>query len=499
MPNRFLLSAAALVLAPSLALAANLRIGLGGDPDVLDPAIGGSFLDRVVFAGLCDKLVDIDQNLAYVPQLATEWAWSADALTLTMKLRPGVVFHDGEPMDAAAVKANIERAKTMTESRRKAELAPVKEVEADGQTVRFKLSQPYAPLIGVFTDRGGMVASPKALAALGGQFQTRPVCSGPYSFVERVALDRIVLKKFDRHWNAGAYKIDQVTYLPIPDSTVRTANLRSGSLEMIERVLPSDLAALKADNRTKVVGSPATAYYTMSMNLNNGERAATLGKDPRVREALEAAIDREVINQVVFNGEFIASNQPWAPGSAYYNNALPVPRRDVAKAKALLKAAGVDKLSFTLYVPNSTSEQQLAQVMQAMAGEAGIEIKLETLEATTIVQRNIKGDYQAAFGIWSGRPDPDGNVSIWFSCDGFVNWGKYCNPKLETLLSQARSVTATPERQKLYNQAAEIILADRPHLILYHYRWFWGLASKLEGFKPYPDGIIRLDGMTLAN
>lgn len=213
MPNRFLLSAAALVLAPSLALAANLRIGLGGDPDVLDPAIGGSFLDRVVFAGLCDKLVDIDQNLAYVPQLATEWAWSADALTLTMKLRPGVVFHDGEPMDAAAVKANIERAKTMTESRRKAELAPVKEVEADGQTVRFKLSQPYAPLIGVFTDRGGMVASPKALAALGGQFQTRPVCSGPYSFVERVALDRIVLKKFDRHWNAGAYKIDQVTYL----------------------------------------------------------------------------------------------------------------------------------------------------------------------------------------------------------------------------------------------------------------------------------------------
>jgi peptide/nickel transport system substrate-binding protein len=499
MKNRFLAVAAVLSLAPSLALAANIRIGLGGDPDVLDPAIGGSFLDRVVFAGLCDKLVDIDQNLNYVPQLATEWAWSEDALTLTMKLRRDVTFHDGEKMDGAAVKANIERSKTMAESRRKTELAPIKDVEVDGPTVRFKLSQPYAPLIGVFTDRGGMVASPKALAAMGKTFATKPVCSGPYSFVERVALDRIIIRKFPGHWNQAAYKIDQVTYLPIPDSTVRTANLRSASLEMIERVLPSDLAALKSDARTKVVGSPATAYYTMSINLNHGERSATLGKDPRVREALEASIDRDVINQVVFNGEFIPSNQPWAPGSAYYNTALPVPKRDVAKAKALLKAAGAEKLSFTLYAPNATSEQQLAQVMQAMAAEAGIEIKIETLEATTITQRNIKGDYQAAFGIWSGRPDPDANVSIWFACEGFVNWGKYCNPKLEALLDKARTVTAIPERQKLYNQAAEIILADRPHLILYHYRWFWGLSAKLDGFKPYPDGIIRLDGITLAN
>ncbi len=497
MTRRFLAAFALATLAPGLALAANLRIGLGGDPDVLDPAIGGSFLDRVVFAGLCDKLVDIDEKLNYVPQLATEWAWSGDALTLTMKLRGDVVFHDGEKMDAAAVKANIERYKTLPESKRKAELAAVKEVEADGATVRFKLAQPFAPLIGVFTDRGGMIASPKALAASGANFAARPVCSGPYAFAERVALDRIVLKKFPRHWNQAAYKAEQVTYLPIPDSNIRTANLRSGALEIIERVLPTDIAALKSDARTKVVGSPATAYYTMSINLANGERAATLGKDPRVREALELSLDREVINQVVYNGEFIASNQPWAPGSAWYNSALPVPKRDLAKAKALLKAAGAEKVAFTLYAPNTTTEQQLAQVIQAMAAEAGIEIKIEVLEATTITQRNIKGDYQAAFGIWSGRPDPDANVSIWFACDGFVNWGKYCNPKLEDILVKARTVTATPERQKLYNQAAEIILADRPHLILYHYRWFWGLAAKLDGFKPYPDGIIRLDGVDL--
>src|SRR5258707_12769044 len=145
-----------------------LRIALQEDPDALDPAQGVSFVGRVVFAGLCDKLIDIDQSLAYVPQLATEWAWSADNLALTMKLRPGVVFHDGTPFDAAAVKSNIERYKTAPESKRKTELKQVSAVETvDPATVRFVLSQPYAPLLGILSDRAGMMISPKALAEQG--------------------------------------------------------------------------------------------------------------------------------------------------------------------------------------------------------------------------------------------------------------------------------------------------------------------------------------------
>lgn len=503
MSNRFVAATvAAISLAPVLVLAADLRIGLQGDPDVLDPAVGGSFLDRVVFAGLCDKLVDIDRNLAYVPQLATEWAWSADGLTLSMKLRPGAVFHDGEPLDALAVKANIGRAKTMPTSRRKAELAPVAGIDVDGPLdFRFRLSRPYAPLVGVLTDRGGMVASPKALDALGPQFATRPVCSGPYRFVERVAQDRIVLKKFDRHWDAAAYTIDTVTYLPIPDSTVRTANLRSGSLGMIERVAPTDLPDLKADRRIAVVTSPSTAFYLMSLNVNAGSQAAAAptGRDKRVREALELAIDRTVLNKVVFDDAFIPSNQPWAPGSPFYAADFPVPKRDLARAKALLKQAGIERPAFTFLVPTSTVEQQVAQVIQSMAAEAGFEIKLETMEATTIAQKNRNGDFQASINIWSGRPDPDGNVSIWLACDGFVNWGKYCNPKLDDLLEQARSTTVLAERRRLYREAAAIFLEDRPFLFLYHLRWFWAHSAKLSGFESYPDGVIRLKGMKMAN
>jgi peptide/nickel transport system substrate-binding protein len=497
-----ILSAA--LLAATLALAgpaaaSTLRIALQEDPDALDPAQGVSFVGRVVFAGLCDKLIDIDQKLAYVPQLATEWSWSPDSLALTMKLRPGVVFHDGTKFDAAAVKANIERYKNAPESKRKTELKQVSAVEiVDPMTVRFVLSEPYAPLLGILSDRAGMMISPKAIAEEGDKLSNKLVCAGPYKFVERVAQDRIVVEKFDRYWNADAIKIDRVTYMTIPDQSVRLANLEAGGLEIAERIAPTDLDAVRGNPRLKLVESPSLAYYNLFINLNNGEKSNTpLGKNPKVREALEAAIDRNVINQVVFNGEYIASNQPVPPGSTYYARDFPVPSRDLAKAKRLLQEAGVPHPEFTLLTANAPIDLRVAEVIQSMAAEAGFAIKIQANEANTLVAAASKGDFQATIVIWSGRPDPDGNISIWLACDGFLNWGKYCDPKLDSLLAKARQTTVTQERQNLYAQAAAIYLTARPHLFLYHLKWLWGTTAKLDGFTPFPDGIIRLQGMTL--
>lgn len=236
------LSAAAFVPAN----AAGLRNGIQEDIDQIDPAMGVSFVDRIIFTALCDKLVDIGPDLNYVPQLATEWSWAPDTLSLTMKIRPGVIFHDGEKLTAEAVKYNIDRYKTLPDSRRKAELAPVSSIDViDPMTMRFNLSQPYAPLLGVLTDRAGMMVSPKAAAELGPKFGAAPVCSGPYRFVERVQQGRIVLRKFDRYWDAAAYKLDSVTYVPIPDPTIRLAKLLSGALDLIERVNPTDLPQVR--------------------------------------------------------------------------------------------------------------------------------------------------------------------------------------------------------------------------------------------------------------
>ena len=493
-----LLVVAAIVAGPAAA-SGTLRIALQEDPDALDPAQGVSFVGRVVFAGLCDKLIDIDQTLAYVPQLATEWAWSSDSLALTMKLRPGVLFHDGTAFDAASVKVNIERYKNAPESKRKTELKQVSAVEiVDPLTVRFVLSEPYAPLLGILSDRAGMMISPKAIAELGDKVSGNLVCAGPYRFVERVPQDRIVLERFDKYWNAAAIDIDKVIYVSVPDGSIRLANLKSGGLEIAERIAATDLDAVRGDSRLKLVESPSLAYYNLFINLNNGERANTpLGKNPKVREALEAAIDRSVINQVVFNGEYIPSNQPVPPGSTYYAKDFPVPPRDLAKAKRLLAEAGVPHPEFTLLAANAPIDLRVAEVIQSMAAEAGFQVKIQANEANTMVAAATKGDFQATIVIWSGRPDPDGNISIWLACDGFLNWGKYCDPKLEALLTKARQSTAVAERQDLYSQAAATYLTARPHIFLYHLKWLWGTTARLDGFTPFPDGIIRLQGMKL--
>jgi peptide/nickel transport system substrate-binding protein len=205
-----------------------------------------------------------------------------------------------------------------------------------------------------------------------------------------------------------------------------------------------------------------------------------------------------VLNQVVFDGQFIPSNQFEAPGSRYWDPDHPVPPRDVARAKQLLQEAAQAHPGFTLLIGNSPVEQQVGQVVQSMAGEAGFDIRLQAAEANALVAAGRAGNYQATIVIWSGRPDPDGNVAIWLACDGFLNWGKYCNPKFDDLLARARGVTDVAQRQALYRQLVDIYVVDRPHLVLYHAKWLWALSDKVSGFTPTPDGLIRPQGMTIA-
>ena len=254
-----------LMVLTGAAQAVTLRIGLNEDPDALDPARGGSFVGRVVFASVCDKLIDIDAGNNFVPQLATAWNWSPDNLALTVTLRDGVKFHDGQALDADAVKANLERYRTAPESLRKGELKPVASVEVvDPHTVRLHLAQPYAPLVAVLADRAGMMISPKAL---GRDVTPDLPCAGPFRLTERVAQDRIVVDRFPGYWNADAIKLDRIVYQPIPDTTVRLVNLQAGQLDMVERLGPTDVAAVKRNPKLKLISETALAYYTLGINL----------------------------------------------------------------------------------------------------------------------------------------------------------------------------------------------------------------------------------------
>ncbi len=498
---RFLAPALLLALLPLAASAQTLRVGLAEDPDVLDPTLARSFVGRIVFAGLCDKLFDIDEKLQIVPQLATAYEWSADSKALTLKIRPGVTFHDGEKLDAAAVKFNIERHKNMAGSNRRGELAPVTTVDVvDPMTVRLNLSAPFAPLLAQLSDRAGMMVSPKAAQAEGDKFGNKPVCSGPFKFVERVAQDRIVLEKYAGYWNKDAIHFDKVVYTPIPDATVRLANLRSGQLDFIERVASSDIEKLKSDKKLKTASITEIGYQGLTINVGKSEKAQQnpLGKDARVREALELTLDRQGLAQVVMDNEAQVGNQWVAPTNAWYAKNVPVPKRDVERAKALLKEAGVSRPSFTLVAPTTSDAQRLAVVIQSMAREAGFEVKIQAAEFATSLNMADKGDFEAYVLAWSGRPDPDGNLFSFHGCKQPLNYAGYCDAQTDALLAQSRASRDPAERKKVFEQIAARVLKERPVIYLYHRNWLWAYNAKLSGVRSIPDGLLRVTGLKMA-
>ena len=496
---RWLVLAAAAALA-SAAHSQTLRIGLAEDPDILDPTMARTFVGRIVFAGLCDKLFDLDEKLNIVPQLATSSQWSPDNKALTLKLRSGVTFHDGEKFDAAAVKYNLERHKNMKGSSRRTELAPVTSIDVvDPLTVRLNLSAPFAPLLTVLTDRAGMMMSPKAAQAEGEKFGAKPVCSGPFRFVERVAQDRIVLERFANYWNKGEIHFDRVIYQPIVDSTVRLANLRSGQLDFIERLAGSDVAGLKSDSRFKIDRIVEIGYQGITINTGKSElgQKNPLGRDPRVREAFELSLDRRALVQVAMDGEAQPGNQWVAPSNRYYAKSFPIPKRDVAKAKALLAAAGTPNPTVTLMTPTTSDAQRIAQVVQAMTKEAGFDVRIQSTEFSTSLDLADKGQFEAYVLAWSGRADPDGNLQIHLGCKAPLDYSGYCNAEVDELINRERATLDAASRAKIFEQIAAHIEKDRPIVYLFHRHWLWAHTAKLTGLRTVPDGMVRLQGLQM--
>ncbi len=475
-----------------------IRIGLGADPDMLDPHLARTYYGRFVFAALCDRLVDVDAHLNVVPGLATRWAWSDEGKTLTLDLRDGVTFHDGEKFDANAVKFNLERALTLPGSLRKSEISSIASIEVTGPLqVKLHLKNADAALLSQLTDRAGAMLAPEA--AKKADFAAHPVCSGPYKFASRVQQDRIVLTRFEQYWNKADYHFDKVIFLPIPDASVRLANLRAGDLDLTEGVSASDVKTVEQDSKLALAKVTGLGYQGITFNINNGKVDANSPlKDARVREAFSLAIDRDALNQVVFEGQYTPANQPFSPVSPYHVS-LPPGARDVEKAKALLKAAGVTTpLSLTLLVTNNPTAQQVGQVIQAMVSEAGFNLNLQMSEFATLLDRQQRGDYQLSLSGWSGRPDPDGSIYAFINSKGTLNDGHYSNPQVDNWLNAARLTNDRAARQGIYTQVVSQLQTDMPIAYLYFEPRIFGMTKKLQGFTPWPDGLVRLAGVSLA-
>src|SRR5262245_9699616 len=300
-----ILGALLLTLLPAAADAQQkqLVVALNQDPDILDPTLSRTYVGRIVFAQICEKLYEIDENLNIYPQLASALpAVSDGGKTVTIKLRPNVKFNDGTAFNAEAMKFSLDRHREMKGSNRRSELESITVVEVvDPTTVRLRLKAPFSPLTAQLADRAGMPVSPAAAQKLGEKFGTAPVCVGAWQFAERVPQDRIVVERSPHYFDQAAVKFDRVVFRIIPDDNVRLANLRSGDIDVMHQVAPTDSASLKKEGRFEVSSVTGLGYNSVNINLKNktgktnppGDLGTPLANDPRVREAFELSIDRE--------------------------------------------------------------------------------------------------------------------------------------------------------------------------------------------------------------
>jgi len=517
-PRAWVLGAglAALVLATAVAAGARgtqprvknggtLVIGLAEDPDALDPTLARTFVGRMVFLHMCEKLYDLDAKLHIVPQLAAALPEvSKDKLTYTIKLRTGVKFNDGTPFSADAVKQSLDRHRTLKGSTRASELSPVDSVEAVGaNTIRIKLKAPYSPLTAQLADRAGMVMSPKQVAALGDKFATNPVCVGAFSFKDRVAGDHITLVKSNDYYDKAKVHLSQITFRIITDPNARTQNLRSGDIQVLDRVQSTDVPTLQRDKSDTVIKTPTIGYQGLTLNIGNKngllktyENVGTpLAKSQLLRTAFDAALDRDQINQVVFNGLNLPDCYPISPVSPWYVTTKGLQcnlHKDVALAQKLVKASGYQTpIKVSLMIGTDPVQARLGQVIQSMEKEAGFDVQLQPTEFVSSLAKADAGKFDTFAVGWSGRVDPDGNIYGFCATPGTLNDSGYADPKLDYVLNGARKSTTETSRIALYKAAMKIIHRQRPLIYLWHPVNYYGVSTKIDGVKVYGDGLIR--------
>ncbi len=468
-----------------------LRVGLNADPPNLDPHQSTAAVDRQVFQNLYDKLVDINQDLEIVPMLATSWQITDGGRTYTFKLRQGVVFHDGTPFNADAVKFNFERMLDKSfGSPRFNEVSLVTAVTAvDPYTVRITLDKPYSPFLAVLSDRAGMMVSPAAAQKVGKGLAREPVGTGPYKFVEKRPQERIVLERFDKHWDKSAGNVDRIIYRPFTDENARVANIRAGELDIIDQVAPTEIPKLRTDPVLRLLERSGLGWQGVWIMV-----AGPPFSNKLLRQALNATIDRRTLVNVVFGETAVPANGPFPPGMFTHpipaNSRVPERNLDLARQK-LRDAAMPNGFSFTLKITPGRVAQQIAQVIQSMAADAGIKVNIEIVEFGTILSQGDTHKFEAILLGWSGRPDPDGNIYGFFVTEGGLNNSAYSNPRVDTLLDAARILTTSEQRRRAYGDIMTVLDDELPYLFLYWPKEYKVLGPKLQGFVHVSDGMMR--------
>ena len=470
-----------------------LRVGMQTDPVGLDPHTTNATATRNMLENVYDTLVMFDSSLQIVPGLAESWEASEDGLTWTFKLRPGVTFHNGDPLKASDVAFSLNRVKDPdVASPRSGDFAVVESVTApDDETVVITLSEPFSPLLSKLAQSLNVVVSEAVTTANNGDLNGAVVGTGPFKFAEYLPQTRLVLEKNEDFWgrddagNPLPY-LDGVTFQFYPEPAARTTAVQTGNADWIEYVPAADVAVLEADPNVEVVGGLSANFRSLYLNVTRPPF-----DNPLVRRALAYAIDEQtVVDVALFGVGGVAATGTTIPAGNYYAVASsPYVGQDVERARALLEEAGyADGFDFDLYVTSTYDFLRTpAEIIQANLAEVGVTANIVAEDWSLYLPTVQEGSFDATILGESGQSDPDDFLYDVFHTGGGGNFGDYSSPELDALLEEGRRASSQEERRRIYEEAQALILEEAPHVFLFHSAQYEALQTYVEGFEHFPN------------
>lgn len=469
-----------LCLGPSLgagpARGTKIVVGIDTDPPSLDGHSNTALSSDLMFAHIYDRLVDFDMKSNIVPGLATEWSVSGDGLTWTFKLRRNHKFHDGTPVNAAAIKGNFDRLFDPRNAfSRRTLFDMIKRIDViDEYTVAFTTAKPFGAMLNQLANPSASVVSPTAAAKQDiNAFGRFPVGSGPYFFREWARGTRIVLMKNRAHWLAGDSNISEIEFRPIPDDATRVIGLETGELDFVTTISPQEARRLSSNRNLVVHNLPRSRIQGLYPNMTKKPFS-----DVRVRQAIAHAIDKRAIVDTFLSGFAQVADSPLPPGVFPYKPQAQRYNYDPERAKRLLSEAGYPSgFSATMWVPVGTyaAAQQICEAVAEMLKKVGINLKLDVMESGQwLVLLRSKGPKESTlemtyYGWGTQTGDADYALRLVFDTENFApnccNRNFYSNPEVDSLLGKALGATNQQERRGLYEKAQEILWRDQP--------WIW--------------------------
>jgi peptide/nickel transport system substrate-binding protein len=447
-------------------------IAFGTDPESLDPNKISSAPAGMVLTHIAETLLLMGEDLKVAPLLAESWAFSDDSRALTLYLRKGVVFHDGTPFNAEAVKVNLER---FRKAIFKFLLFPrVQTIDVvDEYTVRLNLDMPFAPIIAHLTHNFIAMVSPKQIAALEGKDIMEPVGTGPFVFNRWVRGDHVRLVKNPHYWGEVPY-LDSVVFKVVPSDATRLVLLETGEVHAIMRVPPLDAPRVAATPGLELVQVPSVRTIYFGFNY---QRAPFT--DVRVRQAFNYAVDKEAIVKEILGGAGGASDAPIMPLIFGYAPQEPY-RYDPEKARQLLAEAGLPKgLKITIHHPTGRYllDAAIAEAVQAYLAEVGIAAELVTMEWAAylaFLRRPLAESTIQMYMLGWGCVTLDADYGLFpmFHTDQWVpagwNTSFYSNPTVDTLLELGRVAPDPVSRKAIYARVLDVLWKDAPWLFLHY-------------------------------